>query len=210
MNSCKAEMRTQLIDLRESQARIIGVGDEERRRLERDLHDGAQQQLVGVSLALRLVRDRFDREKQAPIVSRLDEANSELLRAMSDLRVLAHGIHPAVLTDHGLDAALEALAETTEASLRLGALPAQRLSAPVETAVYLLVSEIAASRQVVSVNARHADGVLNVDIDCIDVPGGLVEVEDRIRALAGNLRVSRRPDHTFTVHAELPAAGGSD
>ena len=95
-------------------------------------------------------------------------------------------------------------------SLRLGALPAQRLSAPVETAVYLLVSEIAASRQVVSVNARHADGVLNVDIDCIDVPGGLVEVEDRIRALAGNLRVSRRPDHTFTVHAELPAAGGSD
>ena len=169
-------MRTQLIDLRESQARIIGVGDEERRRLERDLHDGAQQQLVGVSLALRLVRDRFDREKQAPIVSRLDEANSELLRAMSDLRVLAHGIHPAVLTDHGLDAALEALAETTEASLRLGALPAQRLSAPVETAVYLLVSEIAASRQVVSVNARHADGVLNVDIDCIDVPGGLVAV----------------------------------
>ena len=105
----QAEARAQLEDLRSSRARIIEAGDAERRRLERDLHDGAQQRLVGLSLALRLVRGGLGADHE--LVARIDEAGAELGKAVVELRELAHGIHPAVLSDEGLAAAVEALAE---------------------------------------------------------------------------------------------------
>ena len=135
----QAEARAQLADLRSSRARIIEAGDAERRRLERDLHDGAQQRLVGLSLALRLVRNRLEPDDQQR--ARLDEAEAELHEAVTELRELAHGIHPAVLSDEGLAAAVEALAE--EAPLRIAAVPQQRFAPAVETAAYLLVAEAA-------------------------------------------------------------------
>ena len=134
----QAEARAQLEDLRSSRARIIEAGDAERRRLERDLHDGAQQRLVGLSLALRLVRRELGADRQ--LVARLDEAEAELAPAVAELRELAHGIHPAVLSDEGLAAAVEALAEDAPASHRRDCRRSGSL-APVETAAYLVVAE---------------------------------------------------------------------
>jgi signal transduction histidine kinase len=136
----QAEVRAQLEDLRASRARIIEAGDAERRRLERDLHDGAQQRLVGLTLALRLLRAQLGPDQDQQLTARLDEAEAELRRAVTELRGLAHGIHPAVLSDEGLAAALEALAEGTLAPLRIAAVPQERFPPAVETAAYMVVA----------------------------------------------------------------------
>ena len=123
----QAEARAQLEDLRSSRARIVEAGDAERRRLERDLHDGAQQRLVGLSLALRLLRGQLGATTRE-LAARLDEAEAELGRAVAELRELAHGIHPAVLSDEGLAAAIEALAE--DARRRCASSPCRRSGSP--------------------------------------------------------------------------------
>ena len=123
----QAEARAQLEDLRSSRARIVEAGDAERRRLERDLHDGAQQRLVGLSLALRLLRSRLGSDEDGELAARLDEAEAELGEAVAELRELAHGIHPAVLSDEGLAAAIEALAEDAR---RCASPPCRRSGSP--------------------------------------------------------------------------------
>jgi signal transduction histidine kinase len=197
----QAEARTQLADLRSSRTRIIEAGDAESRRLERDLHDGAQQRLVGFSLALRLLRNQLgaDHERQLAL---LDEAEGELREAVAELRELAHGIHPAVLSDEGLAAALEALAEDGRAPIRLLVVPQERFPRAVETAAYLVIAE-AAKAGAVTVAAKRRDGVLVVDVEADGEPGELVELEDRIGALDGRLDVERMPGGV-RVHAEIP------
>jgi signal transduction histidine kinase len=197
----QAEARAQLEDLRSSRTRIIEAGDAESRRLERDLHDGAQQRLVGLSLALRLLRNQLgaDHERQLAL---LDEAEGELREAVAELRELAHGIHPAILSDEGLAAALEALAEEGRAPLRLPVLPQERFPRAVETAAYLVIAE-AAKAGAVTVAAKRRDGVLVVDVEADGEPGELVELEDRIGALDGRLDVERVPGGV-RVHAEIP------
>jgi signal transduction histidine kinase len=199
----QAEARAQLEDLRLSRTRIIEAGDAERRRLERDLHDGAQQRLVGLSLALRLMRSQLGTDDGGDLAVRLDTAESEIRRAIVELRDVAHGIHPAVLTDEGLAAALEALAE--EVDVRLAALPQERFPAAVETAAYILVAE-AAKRGAASASVERRDGVLVVEVETEAEPETLVELQDRIGALDGRLGAERTPSGGVRLHAEIPCA----
>jgi signal transduction histidine kinase len=196
----QAEARAQLEDLRSSRARIIEAGDAERRRLERDLHDGAQQRLVGLSLALRLLQTRFEPGDDRQL-GLLTEAETELAKAVSELRELAHGIHPAVLSDEGLPAAVEALAE--EAALRIAALPQERFAPAVETAAYLVVAE-AAKTGAARVRAERRDGALVVDIEAEAEPEGLLDLEDRVGALDGRLDVERAAGGGVRIRAEIP------
>jgi signal transduction histidine kinase len=199
----QAEVRAQLEDLRSSRARIVEAGDAERRRLERDLHDGAQQRLVGLSLALRLLRTQVRPDENLQLLARVDEAEAELRLAVAELRDLAHGIHPAVLSDEGLAAAVEALAESAPAPLCIGALPQERLPRAVETAAYLIVAE-AAKAGAVSVSATGRDGGFVVDVEAEEEPEGLVDLEDRVGALDGKLGVERVPGGGVRIRAEIP------
>src|SRR5207249_4829505 len=140
----QAELRAQLAELRASRARIVSAGDEERRRLERDLHDGAQQRLLSLGLALQLARAKLgpDANGAAELVA---EADGELRAALDELRELARGIHPAVLSEQGLAAALKTLAERSPILVTIAEVPDQRLSTPAEAAAYFLVSEALAN-----------------------------------------------------------------
>jgi signal transduction histidine kinase len=199
----QAEVRAQVEDLRASRARIVEAGDAERRRLERDLHDGAQQRLVGLLLALRLLRAQLGADQDQQPAARLHEAEAELRRAVAELRELAHGIHPAVLSDEGLAAALEALAEGTLAPLRIAAVPQERFPPAVETAAYMVVAETAKAGAA-RVSATRRNGVLIVDVETEAEPDGLVDLEDRVGALDGRLAVKRAPGGRVRIRAEIP------
>jgi signal transduction histidine kinase len=201
----QAEARAQLADLRASRTRIVAAGDRERRRLERDLHDGAQQRLVGLALGLRMARSRLGPDAAAPVAAGLDEAEVELRGALADLRRLAEGIHPAVLTDDGLGAALEALAEGADSVLDVVAVPDACAPAPIEQAAYLLVAE-ALRGGPVRATARHAGGLYVVDLDASRCPERLVDLEDRVGALDGRLTVVPGDDGTCHIRAEIPCA----
>jgi signal transduction histidine kinase len=193
-----AELRGQLQALRASRARTVAAGDAERRRLERDLHDGAQQRLVVLSLALRLLCDRVGPGR----AERVEAAMAELSAALEDLRELGRGIYPAVLADEGLAAAVEALAEEGTAPVLVGTMPAERAPAPVEAAAYFVVAEMVgrSGGRNVKVSGELRDGRLCVEVAGV-VDGDLTDLEDRIGALDGVLTV----DHG-TVRAEVPCA----
>ena len=118
----------------------MGAGDAERRRLERNLHDGAQQRLVSLALQLRLTQSALERRPDA-VLGLLEEAQAELARALDELRELARGIHPAILTDRGLGPALEAILARAPLPVELTELPEERLPEQVEAAVYYVVAE---------------------------------------------------------------------
>ena len=199
----QASLRTQERDLRASRARIVEAGDAERRRLERDLHDGAQQRLVGLLLGLRLVRNQLGSDAHTHAVARLEEASAELQRAVDELRELAHGIHPAVLSDEGLGAAVDALAERAARPLCIEAVPNERFPAPVENAAYRVVAE-AVKVGATSVRVTRGDGVLRVDVDVVAVPEDLVELNDRVGALDGWIRVETGPGEGVRLRSEIP------
>jgi signal transduction histidine kinase len=199
----QAEVRVQEADLRASRARIVEAGDRERQRLERDLHDGAQQRLVGLLLGLRLVRARLGQEVDGRSATRLDEATTELQAAVDDLRELARGLHPAMLSDEGLAAALESLAEGVSAPLRIACVPEARFAPSVENAAYRVVAD-AAKDGATSVTAVHRNGALVIDIDAPRVPERLVELEDRVGALDGRIRVEGAPGGGVKLRAEIP------
>jgi len=194
----QAQMRAQLAELRASRARIVEAADGERRRLERDLHDGAQQRIVALALDLRVARRRLVRERP-DLDAELGAAEDELRRAVAELRDVARGIHPPMLEDFGLAAALEALAEETP-RLALGALSPDRFPGPVESAAYHLVAETlrCVPERQVTVSASHTGTTLLLDVGPQDGP--LIDAEDRIGALGG--RLVRNGD--ATLRAELP------
>ena len=192
----QAEALAQLADLRSSGARIVTEGDEERRRLERDLHDGAQQRLVGLSLALRLLRSRMP-----ATVPELDAADGELQQAIAELRRLAHGLHPAVLRDQGLAAALNALAESRH--LRIGSAPSERLPAVVESTAYILVARLSEGGRT-TVEAVSTDGLLVVDVTVEGHVADLGDIADRVRTLAGSLEVTRPGGGATLIRLRLP------
>ncbi len=158
----QAHTRAQLQQLRASRARTVEAGDSVRRQLERDLHDGAQQRLVVLSLALRLLRAELDDDR----ARRLDPAEAELRAALSELRELARGIYPAVLVDEGLATALDALAEAGPVPVTIESLPGRRLPPAVEAAAYFLVAEVVmrSNPRGVTVRADHADGRLQIEV----------------------------------------------
>jgi signal transduction histidine kinase len=197
----QAEVHARVEDLRASRARIVDAADAERKRLERDLHDGAQQRLVALALSLRLLRSRL------PADAALERAEQELGSAVEELRELAHGIFPAVLADDGLEAAVQALSEESPVPLRVGDLPPGRLGSSLETAAYTVVAEtVRAATGGVDVSASQVGETLVVELHAPDVDGlDVVGLEDRLGALDGRLAVVRGAT-TTTVRAELPCA----
>jgi signal transduction histidine kinase len=213
-----AELRANVQELRASRARIVESADAARRRIERDLHDGAQQQLVALAIALRTARSRLERDPQAA-GELLDLAARELEAAIRDLRELARGIHPAVLSNLGLGAALEALAQRMPVPVEIAASPEGRLPDAVEAAVYFVVAEAitnvaryaCASHARVAVT-RDGDRVV-VDVTDDGIGGadpangsGLRGLADRVAALDGRLEVRSPPGHGTRVHAVIPSS----
>jgi signal transduction histidine kinase len=201
----QAEARLLLEDLRASRGRIVQAGDAERRRLVRDLHDGAQQRLVTLSLALRLARTRLGPGGDPALAGRLDQAEAELRAALADLRELAQGIFPVILAEEGLPAAVEALAETVPVPLEITALPAERLGSSVEAAAYFVVSEaVRRSAGPLRVSAARCDGRLVVEVEGDSVPAQITDLQDRAGALDGCVAVVPGPDGRATIRAEIP------
>jgi signal transduction histidine kinase len=202
-------------ELRASRARIVEAGDAERRRLERDLHDGAQARLVALSLLLRAARRRS--EGDAALSGLLDEAQEELQTSLAELRELARGIHPAVLTDRGLEPALEALTSRAPLPVKLEVEARERLPGPVESAAYFVVSEALtnvakyAQATQATVAVRRANGSVTVDVTDDGVGGadaaggsGLRGLADRLAALDGTLALDSPAGRGTRLHAEIP------
>jgi signal transduction histidine kinase len=207
-------------ELRTSRQRLVTAQDEERRRLERDLHDGAQQRLVAISLGLRMARGLVDAEEDAALGERLDQASEELTRALGELREFARGIHPAILTERGLVPALHSLAERSTVPATVDANLEARLPAPVEATAYFVVSEALANvakyskATAVSVRAGATDGVLAVEVIDDGIGGadpsrgsGLRGLADRVAAVDGTLKVESPPGKgtRLTVRIPVPA-----
>jgi signal transduction histidine kinase len=211
-----AELQARLEELRESRARIVEAGYAERRRVERDLHDGAQQRLVALALELQLVRSKLATDPAAAAEG-LDAATHELTEATEELRELARGIHPPVLSDRGLVAALEALAKRAPLPVTVEADEAERAPEAVEAAAYFVVSEALtnvarharAEQAVVRVARRDGDLCVEVEDDGaggadIKSGSGLRGLADRVGALDGALEVESRSGRGTTVRASLP------
>ena len=206
-------------ELRRSRARIVEAASVERRRLERNLHDGAQQRLVSLSLSLRLAQARV-RTDPEQAEKQLQAASDELGHALEELRELARGIHPAVLTDRGLEPALQSLVTRAPVPVTLAEAPEERLPEPVEAAAYYVVAEALtnvakyaeASAATVRVSRVNGAAVVEVADDGIGGadPGngsGLRGLADRVEALDGRLEVESTRGAGTVVRAEIPIDG---
>jgi len=214
----RAQVRAQLEEVRASRQRIVEAGDRERRRVERDLHDGAQQRLVTVSLALAMLRDRPDLDDAT--CTALEETAAELKRAIAELRDLARGIHPAILTEEGLIPAVESLAARSSVPVHVRSGLDERLPAPVEATAYFVVSESLANVAKYAeasgaiVELARANGSLFVAVTDDGVGGadpaagsGLGGLQDRVAALGGTLQVRSAVGEGTRVAAEIPIDG---
>ena len=215
----QAEVKAQLQEVRASRARIVTSADAERRRLERDLHDGAQQRLVNLSLALRLAQEQAGGERNGELAATLAEAADEIRLALSELRELARGLHPTILTEAGLGSALESLAERSPVSTMVEASLAERLPSSVEATAYFVVSEALANvakhakARSVCVRARLEEARLVLEVSDDGVGGadpaggsGLRGLADRVAALDGTFRVESTAGSGTRVIAEIPCA----
>jgi signal transduction histidine kinase len=200
----QAGLRAQERDVRASRARIVTAADSERRRLEQDLHDGAQQRLIATLLGVRVVQASLDSDADDATRGDIEEVAVQLQRAVDELRVVAHGIYPAVLTDEGLAAALESLAEAAAHPVEIVDVTDERYPAAVENAAYRVVAE-AAKKGATRVAATRRDDRLVIDVAATAPPKELVELEDRVGALNGRIRVEEGPSGV-TLRAEFPCA----
>ena len=204
--SSRARLRAQLADLTASRARIVEVADAERRRLERNLHDGAQQRLIALSVVL-----------AEPDDPRLNEARAEVLAALDELRAIAHGIHPASLSDGGIVASVRELADTSSVPLRLELRPVERLPESVESAAYRVVADCVRAAE------QHGNGrAVAIDLELtaegleahLRLPGvaasvvrrTLLHADDRVTAAGGRLEVT---DVRGETRVELGLSCGS-
>jgi signal transduction histidine kinase len=208
-----AEVRAQLEEVRASRARIVAAADEERRRLERDLHDGAQQRLVALSLKLALAQADAD----AAAGAKLERAREDVEHALAELREFARGVHPSVLREDGLDSAVEALARRAPLPVEIIGTARGRLPDPIELAAYFFVSEALtniakharATHAIVTI--RHQQGRLQLTVADDGVGGanasagsGLAGLADRLAALDGTLAVQSRAGAGSTLVATIP------
>jgi signal transduction histidine kinase len=208
-----AEVRSQLAEVRASRGRIVAAADAERRRIERNLHDGAQQRLVTVSVALGLEASRAD-AAGSDVLSR---AQDEVEQAIAELRELARGIHPTLLKDEGLEAAVEALARRTPLPVTVRGTTRDRLPDPVELAAYFVVSE-ALTNVVKHASASEALVLLEREPDALRVTvtddgvggasitadSGIAGLRDRLEALDATLVIESDPRQGTTVCAKIP------
>jgi signal transduction histidine kinase len=214
----QADVRAQLAKVQESRRRIVAAADERARKIERDIHDGAQQRLVALALELRIAQ-RQRRDQLDPEVARLlEDAVAALQLAVDELRELARGVHPAVLTEDGLAGAIDSLAARTHIPVRVS-VPEERLPPEIEAAAYFVVCEAItnaakhsnASR--LQVSAERVDGRLFVTVEDDGVGGadesagtGLRGLVDRVEAHGGTLRVESPSGEGTRVIGELPCA----
>jgi signal transduction histidine kinase len=211
----QAQLRARLEDLRSSRARLVETADAERRRLERNLHDGAQQRLVALSLSLALAQRR--RADDPATCELLEQTRAELAGALGELRELARGIHPAVLTERGLGPALDALAGRAHVPVDVRELPGERLPPGVEAAAYYLVAESLtnvakyAGASVATVRVCVEDSHVLVEVADDGVGGadasrgsGIRGLADRVEALDGRLDVDSPPGAGTRVSAAIP------
>jgi signal transduction histidine kinase len=211
----QADLRARLQDLRGSRARLLAAAQDERRRLERDLHDGAQQRLIALSLELGLLQSSLDGDPDAG--RRLEHARREVTVSLQELRDIARGLHPAVVSGHGLAVALESVAARTAMPLELRVDGLPRLPEPVEVAAYYVVCESLANTGKHAgagsavVDVRLAGGTLVVEVSDDGVGGadpgrgsGLRGLADRVEALDGRLGVGTAPGGGTCVRAEIP------
>ena len=210
------ERKQQQEELEASRQRIVAAGDAARRKLERNLHDGAQQRLVSLSLSLRLAQNQV---AKSPVRAEelLEASREELMQALEELRELARGIHPAVLTDRGLEAALEALAGRAALPVEIDCIPDVELPPPVEAAAYYVVSEALANitkyagASAVKVSIGQVDGYALVEVVDDGVGGadptrgsGLSGLSDRVASLNGKLVIDSPPGAGTRIRAEIP------
>jgi signal transduction histidine kinase len=210
-----AELRARIEELRASRARLVEAGDAERRRLERDLHDGAQSRLVSLAVKLRMAHMKAQGQPEVRTI--LDESSQELQASLEELRELARGIHPAVLTDRGLGPALETLASRAPVPVEIAGAPPESLPPAAATAVYFVVSE-ALTNVAKYARAEHAtvavrrvgdrvivevsdDGVGGADVAS---GSGLRGLSDRVGALDGRLDLRSPPGAGTQLRAEIP------
>lgn len=215
----KAVLRSELQSAQFTRARIIDAGDRELRRLERNLHDGSQQHLVGLALTLRLAGRRAAAAGEPSTTALLAEAAVELDHAITELSELTRGIHPAIVADAGLAAALEALAERPGIPVELHLDIPDRYPEAVEVGAYYVVAEALANTikhagaRLATVEASIDEGALRVTVSddgrggAVATPGsGLEGLADRVGALRGELVVASPPGRGTTVTAEIPLA----
>ncbi|HEY4279556.1 MAG TPA: sensor histidine kinase [Conexibacter sp.] len=211
-----AELRVQIAEVRASRARLLDVVTRERRRIERDLHDGAQQRLVALALTLGIAEQQVDSDP-ASAQALIREARGEARLALEELRELARGIHPAILTDRGLGPALEALASRAPLPVELGDVPRERLPAAVEGAAYFVVAEALANvakyarASCAAVAVRRVNGTAVVEVRDDGVGGadpsagsGLRGLQDRLSAIDGRLAITSLSGMGTTIRAEIP------
>ncbi|MGD9573685.1 MAG: sensor histidine kinase [Thermoleophilia bacterium] len=213
----QVELRARLEELRRSRARIVEVAQDERKRLERNLHDGAQQRLVALSMELGMLGDQLPDD--APARARVERARGEVAQSLAELREIARGLHPAVVSAHGLAVALEQLAVLAPVPVDLRVDVDGRLPEGLEVAAYYLVSESLANvgkharATAVTVEVVRSEGMLTVVVADDGVGGadteagsGLRGLADRVEALGGRLRIWSPRGGGTRVTAELPCA----
>jgi len=207
-----AQVRAQLTEVRASRARIVEAADAERRRIERDLHDGAQQRLVALAMRLEQQRGHVDGAGEL-----IDSTTDELLRAIGEVRDLAHGLHPTILTERGLAAAIDSLAERTPIPVHARVLP-DRIEPEAEVAAYFVVAETVTNA------VKHADATevrveASLDAEHLSVTvaddgrggadprtgSGLQGLIDRVVAVGGSLTIDSPPGGGTTLRAIIPA-----
>jgi signal transduction histidine kinase len=212
------ELEERIDTLRETQARSVDIAMADRRQIERDLHDGAQQRLLTLGMDLSMALEKFETDPDAARAL-VGDAHHELQRAVAELRNLARGVHPAVLTDRGLDAALSSLAARSPVPVRLDVNLGARPPASVEATAYFIVAESLtnaaryANATAIDVRVRQLDGKLQVEVadnglgGAQERPGGgLAGLADRASSVEGSLRVSSPAGGPTIVAAEFPCA----
>jgi signal transduction histidine kinase len=213
----QADVRAQLGEVQESRRRIVTAGDERARKIERDIHDGAQQRLVALALELRIAQRQLGKELDPEVERLLEGAVGELQVAVDELRELARGVHPAVLTEEGLGGAIESLATRTPIPVRISSVPDERLPPEIEAAAYFVVCEAITNAvkhshaTAVSVSAQRLDGKLVVAVEDDGVGGadesagsGLRGLVDRVEAHGGTLRIESPHGRGTRLVGELP------
>ena len=216
--SRKAEIKRRVLQLEATRARAVGSAEAERRRIERDLHDGAQARLVALAMELGRAKEKFDSDPGAA-QALVEHAHEEAKATIAELRNLARGIHPAVLTDRGLDAALSSLAGRSSVPVRIDVRMDRRPSPEIESVAYFVVAEAltnvtkhASATEAEIVVARNADRlVVEVRDDGIGgaemhANGGIGGLTDRVEAIDGTLRIWSPEGGPTVVRAELPCA----
>ena len=211
------ELHTKMEELRASRARLVQAGDAARRKLERDLHDGAQSRLVALALTLRVARGRAGADSELAML--LDQAQDELKTSLAELRELARGIHPAVLTERGLEAAVQTLVSRAPVPVTVDTQGTGRLPAPVESAAYFVVSEGLANVAKYA-RATQASVAVRCDAERVTVEvaddgvggadtangSGLRGLSDRVAALDGTLTLVSPAGRGTRLRAEIPVS----